>query len=46
MPRTRAPDLVGGTGGFGRHMVNDLARDTLVTPRPFGGKTLRARLAW
>lgn len=46
MPRLRTPDLVGGTGGFGWHMVNDLARDTVVTPRPDGGKTVLARLPW
>ncbi|MER6388521.1 hypothetical protein ABT236_08580 [Streptomyces sp. NPDC001523] len=38
----RTPDLVGG--GFGRHMVDDLARDTVVTRRPDGGKTVLARL--
>ncbi|MFD9523328.1 ATP-binding protein [Streptomyces sp. NPDC059979] len=44
-PRMRTPDLDGGTGGFGWHMVNDLARATLVTPRPEGGKTVSALLA-
>ncbi|KOU60279.1 ATP-binding protein [Streptomyces sp. WM4235] len=44
MPRPRIPDLVHGTGGFGWHMVNDLARATAVTPRPEGGKTVRALL--
>ncbi|MFD9381311.1 ATP-binding protein [Streptomyces sp. NPDC059999] len=44
MPRMRTPDLVHGTGGFGWHMVNDLARATVVTPRPEGGKTVRALL--
>ncbi len=43
-PRMRTPDLVDGTGGFGWHMVNDLARATVVTPTPEGGKTVRALL--
>ncbi|MFF3089941.1 ATP-binding protein [Streptomyces nojiriensis] len=45
MPRMRAPDLVDGTGGFGWHMVNDLALATVVTPGPGGGKTVRALLS-
>lgn len=45
-PRMRTPDLNGGTGGFGRPMVNRLARATAVTHRASGGKTVRARLAW
>ncbi|MDX3540805.1 ATP-binding protein [Streptomyces sp. MB09-01] len=44
MPRMRTPDLVDGTGGFGWHMVNDLSLATVVTPRPEGGKTVRALL--
>ncbi|MCY0939835.1 ATP-binding protein [Streptomyces antarcticus] len=44
MPRTRTPDLVDGTGGFGWHMVNDLAHRVVVTPGPEGGKTIRALL--
>ncbi|WP_327130064.1 ATP-binding protein [Streptomyces sp. NBC_01343] len=44
MPRTRTPDLVDGTGGFGWHTVNDLALATVVTPGPNGGKTARALL--
>ncbi|GAA2636379.1 ATP-binding protein [Streptomyces spororaveus] len=45
-PRMRTPDLVDGTGGFGWHMVNDLAHATVVTPTPTpeGGKTVRALL--
>ncbi|MFD9374096.1 ATP-binding protein [Streptomyces sp. NPDC059999] len=43
-PRPRTPDLLHGTGGFGWHMVNDLARAVVVTPRPEGGKTVRALL--
>ncbi|MGW7030895.1 ATP-binding protein [Streptomyces xanthophaeus] len=43
-PRLRIPDLRDGTGGFGWHMVNDLALATVVTPRPEGGKTVRALL--
>ncbi|WP_329025919.1 ATP-binding protein [Streptomyces sp. NBC_00690] len=44
LPRMRTPDLNGGTGGFGRHMVNHLARTTAVTRRPTGGKTISALL--
>ncbi|MFD5888720.1 ATP-binding protein [Streptomyces sp. NPDC060334] len=44
MPRPRTPDLIRGTGGFGWHMVNDLAHAIVVTPRPEGGKTVRALL--
>ncbi|CAM5675753.1 ATP-binding protein [Streptomyces avidinii] len=43
-PRPRTPDLKHGTGGFGWHMVNDLAHATVVTPTPEGGKTVRALL--
>ncbi|MFB7781148.1 ATP-binding protein [Streptomyces vinaceus] len=43
-PRMRVPDLLGGTGGFGWHMVNDLSLATAVTPGPGGGKTVRALL--
>ncbi|MDX3327376.1 MULTISPECIES: ATP-binding protein [Streptomyces] len=43
-PRMRTPDLNGRTGGFGWPMVNRLARTTSVTPRPSGGKTVRALL--
>ncbi|MET7642499.1 ATP-binding protein [Streptomyces sp. NPDC005426] len=44
-PLMRTPDLNGGTGGFGWPMVNRLAHTTAVTPRPAGGKTVRAVLA-
>ncbi|MCX4775411.1 ATP-binding protein [Streptomyces sp. NBC_01264] len=43
-PRMRIPDLRGGIGGFGWHMVNDLALATVITPRPEGGKTVLAPL--
>ncbi|MEU6896222.1 ATP-binding protein [Streptomyces sp. NPDC046557] len=43
-PRMRTPDLNGGTGGFGRPMVNRLARAASVTRRPSGGKTVSAFL--
>ncbi|AWZ08451.1 MULTISPECIES: ATP-binding protein [unclassified Streptomyces] len=43
-PRMRVPDLRDGTGGFGWHMVNDLALATVITPRAEGGKTVRALL--
>ncbi|MFF4324468.1 hypothetical protein [Streptomyces sp. NPDC001568] len=38
----RTPDLVEGMGGFGRHMVNDLAHHVVVPPGPEGGKTVHA----
>ncbi|MEU6123770.1 ATP-binding protein [Streptomyces sp. NPDC047123] len=43
-PQERAPDLVGGTGGFGWPMVQNLSRTVSVT---FGAstKTIRAELA-
>lgn len=41
-PRMRTPDLNGGTGGFGRPLVNRLARTTAVTRRAAGGKTVSA----
>lgn len=44
-PRIRTPDLSGGTGGFGRPMVERLARATSVTRRTVGGKTVSALLA-
>ncbi|MEU8794088.1 ATP-binding protein [Streptomyces sp. NPDC048643] len=43
-PRMRTPDLHGGTGGFGWHMVNHLARTTTVTRHLSGGKTVSALL--
>ncbi|MFD4628647.1 ATP-binding protein [Streptomyces sp. NPDC058284] len=43
-PRERAPDLEGGTGGFGWPMVHQLARAVGVTLGPTG-KTIRAELA-
>ncbi|MEV7192890.1 ATP-binding protein [Streptomyces sp. NPDC093510] len=43
-PRERAPDLEGGTGGFGWPMVRKLARAVGVTHGPTG-KTIRAELA-
>ncbi|WP_328315438.1 hypothetical protein [Streptomyces sp. NBC_00388] len=42
-PRPRTPNLQYGTGGFGWHMVNDLAHTT-ITPTPEGGKTIRVLL--
>ncbi|WP_411103917.1 ATP-binding protein [Streptomyces sp. cmx-4-9] len=44
LPRLRTPDLRHGTGGFGWPMVNRLATATAVSPRPCGGKTVRAFL--
>jgi anti-sigma regulatory factor (Ser/Thr protein kinase) len=42
-PQERAPDLAGGTGGFGWPMVQHLATAVSVTAGP-GGKTVRAVL--
>ncbi|MFD4029170.1 ATP-binding protein [Streptomyces sp. NPDC058637] len=44
-PRERAPDLNGGSGGFGWHMVRRLTTDLTVTPGPGAGKTIHARLS-
>lgn len=44
-PRMRTPDLNGGTGGFGRPMVNRLAHATAVTRQADGGKAVSALLA-
>ncbi|MGW6862117.1 hypothetical protein [Streptomyces xanthophaeus] len=44
LPRARTPGLVDGTGGFGWHMVNDLALATVVTSGPGGSKTIRPLL--
>ncbi|MFD5891589.1 ATP-binding protein [Streptomyces sp. NPDC060334] len=44
VPRVRTPDLTDGTGGFGWHMINDLAHHVAVKPGPKGGKTVRAFL--
>ncbi|MFE9559068.1 ATP-binding protein [Streptomyces sp. NPDC006692] len=44
LPRERTPDLNGGTGGFGWHMIRRLASDVNVVPIPRQGKTIRARL--
>ncbi|MCY0963108.1 ATP-binding protein [Streptomyces sp. H27-H5] len=43
-PRTRVPDLHGGSGGFGWSMVNHLAQTTTVTHMQTGGKTVSALL--
>ncbi|MGW6273900.1 MULTISPECIES: ATP-binding protein [unclassified Streptomyces] len=42
-PQERAPDLAGGTGGFGWPMVRHMARTVTVTRGP-NGKTIRAVL--
>ncbi|MFG2716314.1 ATP-binding protein [Streptomyces goshikiensis] len=45
IPRPCAsPDVVGGSGGFGWNMVNDLSLTTVVTPTPECGKTVRVFL--
>ncbi|MET7931941.1 ATP-binding protein [Streptomyces sp. NPDC005349] len=43
-PHMRTPDPNGGTGGFGRPMVNHLAHATAVARRIAGGKTVSALL--
>ncbi|MEV8318622.1 ATP-binding protein [Streptomyces sp. NPDC059900] len=40
-PQERAPDLAGGTGGFGWPMVRHMAKAVTVTREP-NGKTIRA----
>lgn len=42
-PQERAPDLAGGTGGFGWPMVQHMAKAVTVTSGP-NGKTIRAVL--
>lgn len=44
-PRERTPDLNGGTGGFGWHMISQLSSDVSVRPGPGTGKTIHASLA-
>ncbi|MEU5717168.1 ATP-binding protein [Streptomyces sp. NPDC020403] len=43
-PRMRTPDLTGSGGGFGRPVINRLARTIAVTPWAAGGKTVTAFL--
>ncbi|MEU8958000.1 ATP-binding protein [Streptomyces sp. NPDC048518] len=43
-PRERTPDLNGGSGGFGWHMVRRLTTGLTITPGPGSGKTIRARI--
>ncbi|MFD6989242.1 ATP-binding protein [Streptomyces sp. NPDC059943] len=43
-PRERTPDLNGGTGGFGWHMIRRLAANVAITPGPGQGKTVHAAL--
>lgn len=43
-PRERTPDLDGGTGGFGWHMIRRLASNVTITPGPGQGKTIHAVL--
>ncbi|WP_328330428.1 MULTISPECIES: ATP-binding protein [unclassified Streptomyces] len=43
-PRERTPDLNGGTGGFGWHMIRRLTDSVTTTPGPGQGKTMHARL--
>ncbi|MFD4117551.1 MULTISPECIES: ATP-binding protein [Streptomyces] len=43
-PRERTPDLNGGTGGFGWHMIRRLTDNLTITPGPGPGKTIHAQL--
>ncbi|MDJ0466409.1 ATP-binding protein [Streptomyces sp. H27-C3] len=43
-PRERTPDLNGGAGGFGWHMIRHLTSDVTTVPGPGQGKTVHARL--
>nr|WSW66807.1 ATP-binding protein [Streptomyces sp. NBC_00995] len=43
-PRERAPDLNGGSGGFGWHMVRHLTAELTVIRGPGAGKTIRAQI--
>ncbi|MER0445733.1 ATP-binding protein [Streptomyces sp. Edi4] len=43
-PRERTPDLNGGSGGFGWHMVRRLTTHLTITPGPGTGKTIHAQL--
>ncbi|MEN8649213.1 ATP-binding protein [Streptomyces sp. 21So2-11] len=44
-PRERAPDLNGGSGGFGWHMVRRIACTVWITSGPAPGKTVHALFA-
>ncbi|MFD8686861.1 ATP-binding protein [Streptomyces sp. NPDC059651] len=44
-PCERTPDLSGGTGGFGWHMIRRLTDAVSTVPGPGRGKTVHARLS-
>ncbi|MBT2493810.1 ATP-binding protein [Streptomyces sp. ISL-96] len=44
-PREVTPDLNGGSGGFGWHMVRRLTDTVTITPGPGPGKTINALIA-
>ncbi|MEU8994110.1 ATP-binding protein [Streptomyces caniferus] len=44
-PRERTPDLHGGSGGFGWHMIRHLTSHLAITPVPGTGKTIHAQLS-
>ncbi|MFD5103088.1 ATP-binding protein [Streptomyces albidochromogenes] len=44
-PREVTPDLNGGSGGFGWHMVRHLTDEVTITPGPRPGKTITAHIA-
>ncbi|MFJ9376146.1 ATP-binding protein [Streptomyces sp. NPDC101455] len=46
LPHMPTPDPNGGTGGFGRPMVNRLASTNAVTRRACGSEALSVRFAW
>lgn len=43
-PRERTPDLNGGSGGFGWHMIRGLTHRLTIAPGPGPGKTIHAHL--
>ncbi|MDJ0465464.1 ATP-binding protein [Streptomyces sp. H27-C3] len=43
-PRERTPDLGGGSGGFGWHMIRHLTHHLTITPGPGQGKIIHAQL--
>ncbi|MBT2526303.1 ATP-binding protein [Streptomyces sp. ISL-99] len=44
-PREVTPDLNGGSGGFGWHMVRRLTNSVTITPGSGTGKTINAHIA-
>ncbi|OEJ21305.1 hypothetical protein AR457_36335 [Streptomyces agglomeratus] len=46
LPRMRAPDVTGASGGWGMQMITRLAGEVQTVPGPGPGKTVRTRLPW